>query len=233
MSHKRVQNNIGRNQQERELINLSAYRPISSPNGEIDDRDLEGETVIGGRERPLYRKKKEVTHMVNGGIATYPWANYFIESVRYRATSWSILAIVGLSVIFFFMIFGLTPPLPTSLLTRYGALEYLIWFPLYWINLAIGAVADRTDFYGMALFLNILAFLTYTVLMIIFFYHFLACSRGELPNSCKNEYWMDTIFFFPAILVFFGSFFCVLQFTIVVKQTSGTKDPIVYKVSQR
>lgn len=226
MTQRRVRN-------ERELINLSAFNPRSSPNGEIDDRDLAGETIIGGRERPIYRKKREATHIINGGIATYPWANYFIEAVRYRGTSWSILAIIGLTVIFLMMIFGLIPPLPSNYLTRYGALEFLLWYPLYWVNLAIGAVADRTEFYGMALFLNFLAFMTYLLLGIVFFYHFVACQLGDLPTSCKNEYWTDTIFFFPFALVFLGSFFCCILFVIVVKQTSGTRDAIVYKVTQR
>lgn len=218
----------------KKLFGLGAYdAPGEDYDGNEDvedDRDI----LIGGRGNPIYKRQKEVIHRVNPGLATYPWANFWVNTNRYRITSFSILAILCLLVIFVLWFPAQWIPfLPSSLLTRYGAAEYLIWAGVYVINLIIAYFSDRTEFYGMGMMMNFLAWITYSLLWLVIFFSFLRCHTGELPQSCTDNYVIDGIMIVINSLLWLASLCCSFCYFIVVKQTSGTQDPIVYKLTPK
>ena len=217
----------------KKLYGLGAYGN-PEPEDDYGDEEDDREVLIGGRGNPIYKKQKEVIHRVNPGLATYPWANDWVNTNRYRITSFSILAMLCLVVIFV-MWFPLQwiPFLPSSLLTRYGAAEYLIWAGIYPINILIGYLSDRTEFYGMGMMINFLAFITYSLLWLVIFFSFLRCHTGDLPQSCTDNYFIDGIVIIVNSLLVLASTCCAFCYFIVVKQTSGTQDPIVYKLTPK
>ena len=150
---------------------MKKFLGLGNAYGEEEEEEDDREVMIGGRGNPVYKKQKEVIHRVNPGLATYPWANFWVSTNRYRITSFSILAILCLTVLFV-MWFPAQwiPALPSSLLTRYGVFEYLIWAGVYPINLLIAYLSDRTEFYGMGMMINFLAFITYCLLWLVIFF---------------------------------------------------------------
>lgn len=202
--------------------------------GEDEDWEDDREVLIGGRGNPIYKKQPEVIHSINPRLATYPWANFWVNTNRYRITSFSILAILILFLVFIFWFpFQWIPALPSSLLTRYGAFEYLIWAGVFPINILIGWLSDRTEFYGMGCLLNFLAFLTYSLLWLVILFSFIRCHTGDLPQSCTDNYLIDSIMFVLTSFLVFATMCATFCYLIVVKQTSGTQDPVLYKLTPK
>lgn len=226
--------NTGRKLPLKKLFGLGAYDTPGEDYDGNEDVEDDRDVLIGGRGNPVYKRQKEVIHRINPGLATYPWANFWVNTNRYRITSFSILAILCLVVIFVLWFPAQWIPfLPSSLLTRYGAAEYLIWGGVYLINLIIAYFSDRTEFYGMGMMMNFLAWITYSLLWLVIFFSFLRCHTGELPQSCTDNYVIDGIMIVINSLLWLASLRCSFCYFIVVKQTSGTQDPIVYKLTPK
>lgn len=201
--------------------------------GEEEDDDEE-EEMIGGRGNPIYKKHKDVVHRANPAFVTYPWANFWVNTNRYRITSFSILAILVLFVLFIMWFpLQIIPAMPSSLFTRYGAFEYLIWAGIYPINILIGYLSDRTTFYSMGCIINTLAFVTYSLLWLVIVFSFIRCHTGELPQSCTDNYLIDSIVFLLTSLLVLASMCTTFCYVIVARQTSGTQDPVAYKLTPK
>lgn len=176
------------------MTSRSARRQTIVPLGDTLDEEYDEERASRRRKRQG-RQQPPAMRMrgVSGPTVTYSlvWNKQLMNSARYAASLFSVVALVLVAWFIFFWIIGWLPSFPTTL-ANYAVVFFFFFVPVYIIGAAMW-VSMAIEFYALSLVLQVMALATETYVLVALLYKWVVCVDGTAPPECVNSYYMDTI----------------------------------------
>jgi hypothetical protein len=206
----------------------------SPPDDDDDDDDPEQPDTAGVSIDMDQGKKRRVRKtFVPTGLDTYPWATELLNTARAELGLEAIWGMVTILVgIVPFWLAHWIPSLPPSVM-RYGAIYYILLFPLFLFNFLLAYFSSVNEFYRVAVALNVAGFAMEVFLTVILVYNFYACIAGIYPSTCTGNYLIDGIVSVATIILLWKGLESLANCLFIVLRTSNLSSPRFYAYKQQ
>lgn len=172
-----------------------AGRSTVVPLGDMADYD--GDTSSGDERRPPRSKQiknrlKRFRDVPGPTVSySYVWSKPLMNSARYAAGFFSLVALVTLFWPIFFWLIGVMPPFPFQG-SVYAVVFFFFMLPVYVVGVSV-VWWMVVEYYALSACLQAMALVLSSYLFGAMWYKWIVCIDGSAAAMCVNSYYMDTI----------------------------------------
>jgi hypothetical protein len=182
-----------------------------------------------GLKSKLKRAGKKVRQQLQRrapSIDVFPWSSFFVCQARARISGTATVILIFILCVAVLWFANLVPALPPAPL-QYCAFYYFVLIPFYVMNRFLPEYSLVTEFYTIALCINIGALVMIVWISFTLLYYFYQCSAGQLAPGCGNAYLMNSILCILTFFIAFNALSAFLGYLDVVSFTGQSNAPNV------